>query len=341
MRTKADFPLYRGPMLALALLAVTGCAARYRTVHKVLGVEEEIPKQDDGKVVDVLPMPQAPTAAVEVIVNGTPVTKVTAGEDFVIRPTADSRDPDNGTPDSCANPGLIKAEYKVTDGAIKVATRASAAPCTSLEVQHQIATPGTYQVTLVVTSDEGETANATMTLVVTPQADPALPGGFVVTADPLVAYPGDTITFHGDCADAKKITWAFADGVSGEGAHPQHAFAKAGAYEVKATCERADGSSLDGSTSITILPKNPDSPPSSDDDPPTGDDGQGAGDDADAVPGGGDTDGQGDGSSTDHQGDDDGGSDGQDGDDELPPGSDHPGQSPHQGPTQTPVQKRL
>lgn len=348
----------------VAASMLSACAARYRTIHKELGGQETPAPESE----DATPKVALPTAGVEVLRGDSAVSKVGVDEDFVIRPTESTRDPDNADKPNCRNPGIVKADYQISDGSSPSAARAGAS-CTTLEVPHKISAPGTYTITLTVTSDENETATSSMTLVVVPkdQVDkPEVDGGFTVKANPPVAYPGDPIVFDGDCTNAKLISWAYGDGGVGTGVRNEHAYANPGQYKIDAECERPQGPKLSSSVTVTIIPK-PTTPPGGDDGsvPPgdggsagdDGKDGDDAGDDSGPTDGGGagddgsptdggadqgtdDTDGSGsddgkDDGATDGGSTDDGGTD--DGDDD-PPGGGNPGQNPGQTPNQSPHQ---
>lgn len=322
--------LNKSLLVALAVLPLlaSGCAARYRTIHKEAPAENTEPSGSDATPETKSP---GPSANVEVIVGGSAVTQVKASDSFTIRPTATTVDPDNAVMANCPNPGILKADFTVSDGASLSSSR-TAAQCDQLQVPYTIATPGKYTIKMTVTTDDGEKADASMTLIVTADT-PTGPGGFVITATPIVTYTGDTVTFHGACENGA-IGWNYADGASGQGADTTHAYAGKGSYVVIAQCVRPSASSsteapLEATVTIVVLDK----PGTTPETPDGGTTGGGTGGTT-----GGTT---GDASSISDGGTGGGTTGGGDDDPEDPSTPNDPGQTPGQSPGQTPYQGRI
>ena len=110
---------------------------------------------------------------------------------------------------------------------------------TGAEVEHTYATPGTYEVTLTVTDNDGATDTETKQVVANPpnqkpEAD------FAVTQDEL-----ELSVDASDSADADgtiaSYAWDFGDGTSGTGETAEHTYLGAGTYEVELTVTDDDG----------------------------------------------------------------------------------------------------
>ena len=71
----------------------------------------------------------APTARVEVLDRGVSVTWTYVGNRVEIKPTEDTLDPDYIGKEACQNPGLIAANYDLSNGATPAVQRTD---CTSL-----------------------------------------------------------------------------------------------------------------------------------------------------------------------------------------------------------------
>lgn len=244
-------------VLPAMLTFASGCAAKYQTIRKSQGGENQGSTPATGQ--DAVPAPLAPSAQVEVVVAGKIVVKVKAGTPFVIRPSESTMDPDNKDQKDCRNPGIIQASYAPGADQVKSAERA-AGECTSLEVNHVFPQPGTYEIKMTVTSDEQETAVSKMTLevVATDSPDSNDEGGFVVKADPLIAETEQNIVFTGDCTAAKEITWFFKDPdnkTPGKGAQVAKAYNTPGQYQVEAECLNDNGETLKGEISVVVIPK--------------------------------------------------------------------------------------
>lgn len=336
-------------ILPTLLTFVTGCAAKYQTIRKGQGGEnqnsmnEPVPAGDDAT-----PTQLAPSAQVEVVVDSKVVMKVKAGSDFVIRPSTSTMDPDNRNQTNCPNPGIIKATYKPGPDGEKIASRA-ASDCSRLEVTHNFPKAGRYEISMIVISDEFETASSKMTLEVVPADAPDndTDGGFIVTAEPLIAEIGQNIIFTGDCTAAKSIVWDFKDtanSAAGNGAQVAKAYSKAGQYQVTAECLNENEEVLKGEISVVVVPKKQTATPGNNDDSGTttddGDDGSEDGHNDSAPP---TNPGTGNGGNGD---DDGGGSNNPPPGNQTPPDADKPTKpsgpgNPGQNPGQTPYQGNI
>jgi hypothetical protein len=228
-----------------------GCAARYHTVHDKNGGESA--GGDPAASADQTRRPAPPSAAVEVIdEHGSSVRRVAAGRPFTVQPTKDSRDGDDPPSAACRNPGLRAASYTFAGGSPLASSGAGA--CPSLAVSHQLPDPGVTTIVMVVTSDEGETAEAMMTLAVYDPAQPeANDSGLTISAEPMSTRPGEPVSFSGDCAEAAKIEWDFGDGSEQTGASVVHAFATAGPFTVVARCPETQGDGwLEGKLTVVV-----------------------------------------------------------------------------------------
>jgi hypothetical protein len=234
------------------LFSLSGCAAKYHTIRKSQGGENQNSKEGD----DAQPKGQAPSAQVEVILDGKLVVKVKAGSKFVIRPSESTMDPDDKDIKDCRNPGITNAAYTPGQDGEKIASR-SANGCETLEVEHTFDLPGMYEISMTVTSNENETASSKMILQVTPadSTDDLTEGGFVVTANPLISEVGENIKFIGDCTGGTKISWDYRDQTSGTGSETLKAYNTPGQYVVVAKCETDKNETLTGQVTVVVVPK--------------------------------------------------------------------------------------
>ncbi len=204
----------------------------------------------------------APTARVEVIWKNESVVKVRVNEPTIIRPTADTVDPDDVGKSPCANPGIVKAAYDVGHEAAPSAERASG--CEPLSVPYTFTKTGDYEITMVVTSNENETATAKMTVTVIAADAPLYDGdgGFTITADPMIGGKDQVFTFTGYCALKKEhvITWEFGDGKGGEGVVVTHAYAELGPHDVKGHCTDLSRKTIDAQI-VVVTWDHPVTPP--------------------------------------------------------------------------------
>ncbi len=196
-----------------------------------------------------------PSAEIEVIVNNQSVTQARVGVPTTIRPTADSLDPDYIGQTSCANPGLILAEYGIQGEASPKAERKDG--CETPGVPYTFTKAGEYEITLRVVSQDKEDAEASMILSVIDGVNPsANQNYFKISANPLVQVKGGNITFTASCylGESYKVTWDFGDNTEGTGLTVVHAYQEAKAYLVKAICTgNESGKTLHAKLTTTIL----------------------------------------------------------------------------------------
>lgn len=121
---------------------------------------------------------------------------------------------------------------------------------TGVESDHTYAQPGAYQVTLIVTADNGLTAQATQQVVISPAAQPPK----AIIDAPTQGTVGQPLTFDGSSSNGQTpltgFLWSFGDGVAATGQVVQHAYAQAGTYTVSLTVTDSDG--LTGASSLQV-----------------------------------------------------------------------------------------
>lgn len=237
-----------------------------------------------------------PTARVEIIWDGQSVTKVRVNHPVTIRPTADTVDPDDIGKTQCANPGIVTADYTVESNKPSASRPLG---CESLGVPYTFTKTGEYTVDMLVTSNENETAFASMTVLVLSETAPLNnDGGFTIQAIPMLAKAGEEVGFYGFCQTKKAhtVSWTYGDNAAGVGAETKHAYASEGQYRVDATCTETDNNGRSWKAALTIViigdsvvipgqPTGPTPPVGGDDsigsDDSGSDDGSGGGDDGD------------------------------------------------------------
>ena len=116
---------------------------------------------------------------------------------------------------------------------------------------HSYATPGRYQVTLIVTNDAGQTDTLKHTVTV----DAAPSAAF--TTSSAATGPGTAISFNaaGSSDTLGTITsysWSFGDGATGSGVAPSHAYAAAGTYNARLTVTNDAGQTSAAARTITV-----------------------------------------------------------------------------------------
>lgn len=261
------FPMKNYSIFIMATLGLwsIGCRQAIYEIVKPATQSEGDPNKQDFKDEGTSGGPKkstgpAPTARVEVVWNGRSVTQVKVNEPTIIRPSADTLDPDDLGLSECTNPGIAKAAYQIAEEASPVVDRGDR--CEALSTPYTFKTEGVYLISMTVTSNEGETAMATMTLRVVGESNPDGFGGFTITAIPLLAKVNQKIDFEGICTtpSAKVIRWTFADGAAGEGVITNHAYANQGSYLVEAKCEETQGEKRTWDASVTVVVMN-DVPP--------------------------------------------------------------------------------
>lgn len=135
------------------------------------------------------------------------------------------------------------------------------------KVSHAYAETGTYEVTLIVTDDAGDSVTATTEVTIGTGNQPP-------TADakgPYSGIAGEAIEFDGSAssdADGSIVSydWNFGDGEVGTGEKPTHIYAEKGTYNVTLTVTD-DGDAMDSAvTSVSVDAAN--QPPDSGNQPP-------------------------------------------------------------------------
>lgn len=209
---------------------------------------ESAPPPIDGNV--------PPTAGLEVILNGQPVTIVRVNSSVTVKPTWDTLDPDDIGRSQCTNPGIVRAAYSLDNNAAPVAERVNG--CEALSVPHVFTRTGEFELTMIVTSNENETAYASMTIVVVDETEPLTgDGGLKITADPMLPSTGQIVTFTAVC-DLKKthsVTWTFGDGTTAQGKVVNHAYNREGQFRVDATCTDIDGKTIKAGLTLVVIGK--------------------------------------------------------------------------------------
>lgn len=198
-----------------------------------------------------------PTARMEVIWNNQSVTKVRVNSPVSVKPSYDTLDPDDIGISQCTNPGIVKSEYTLDYQNNLAAVRTNG--CETLAVPYTFTRTGEFEISMIVTSNENETAIASMTIVVVGENESLTAGddGLVISADPMVAGKGQIITFTGSCGLKKKhaITWDFGDGTSATGSTVKHSFDKESQFRVEATCTDEDGKAIKSVITIVVIDK--------------------------------------------------------------------------------------
>ncbi|MEB2365115.1 MAG: PKD domain-containing protein, partial [Chloroflexota bacterium] len=101
---------------------------------------------------------------------------------------------------------------------------------------HTYGQAGTYEVRLVVTSQDGVQSEATQSVTVSEPLPPAPEASFEVTVDNLTAQFTNTSTGQID-----STSWNFGDGQTSSESSPSHTFAAAGTYTVELIVSNAGG----------------------------------------------------------------------------------------------------
>lgn len=230
----------------LAALAVTACKqAGYEVLAP--GLQEA----DNFQAQTSIP----PTAAIEVLDQGIPVTWTYVDTKVVVKPTADTLDADYIEKSKCENPGIIQASYDLANGTKPVVDRQNCDSLATKDVSYS--QPGDYLIQLQVKSEDNEIAWASMTLKVVAKGTPRdqIEGGFTIHTKPILASVNQKIDFTGICElkGQLNISWDFADNTQGEGATSQHAYAAKGQYRVTAVCKNANGKALQASLTVVVI----------------------------------------------------------------------------------------
>ncbi|TWW12786.1 hypothetical protein E3A20_00210 [Planctomyces bekefii] len=196
-----------------------------------------------------------PTARIEVMWDGASVTKVRVNREVLIHPSADTLDPDDIGKSQCANPGIVEASFDIASVAKPQKQRHNT--CDSLGVPYTFSAAGRYKLEMQVTSNEGETAKASMILEVLDESAPLTnDGGFTIQAIPMLADVGANVDFYGFCQikGAHTIAWDFGDKATGTGITTKHSYAAPGSYTVLAVCtETATKRELTAELTVVVL----------------------------------------------------------------------------------------
>ena len=118
---------------------------------------------------------------------------------------------------------------------------------TQTNPRHTFAAPGTYNVRLMVTDDDG--ATGTMTRSVVTNMPP--------TANFEMAVNGLQVTFSQLCSDSdgtiQSYTWDFGDGNGSTDPNPVHTYTSYGTYTVTLTVQDNDGASVSSSDDVDLV----------------------------------------------------------------------------------------
>ena len=128
---------------------------------------------------------------------------------------------------------------------------------TGKTASHTYTGPGTYQVKLTVTDNDGATGTVTHAVTVTapPQnADPM--AAFTSTTDGLDASFDGSGSTDSDGTIAS-YAWEFGDGETATGAMPSHTYASADTYQVKLTVTDNDGATNSVTKPVTVADDGP------------------------------------------------------------------------------------
>jgi PKD repeat protein len=126
---------------------------------------------------------------------------------------------------------------------------------TGVRPNHTYSAVGTYNVSLTVTDNDGDSDIATTTATIVPAPNEA------PTADPNGPYSGTAgvtaVLFDGSLSEDSdgsivSYAWNFGDGSTGTGATPSHTYAAAGTYNVSLTVTDNDGATDTATTTASI-----------------------------------------------------------------------------------------
>ncbi|MDT8357568.1 MAG: PKD domain-containing protein, partial [Methanomicrobiaceae archaeon] len=126
---------------------------------------------------------------------------------------------------------------------------------TEQDPSHTYQLPGTYTVTLTVTSAEGLSDTATGTVSIRAPLYPVA----LFSATPTEGKAPLDVTFTDTSLDATSWVWNFGDGTTSSTENPSHTYAEPGTYTVTLTARSVDGYTDTASAGITVLaPVEPD-----------------------------------------------------------------------------------
>ena len=137
---------------------------------------------------------------------------------------------------------IVGQEWAFGDGE----TSTQAAP------EHTYAEAGTYDVTLIVTDDDGATGTVTVPVTVAEPVNVSPVAGFGATVDGLIARFVSTSTDEDGTIVGQE--WAFGDGETSTQAAPEHTYAEAGTYDVTLTVTDDDGATGTITLPVTVSP---------------------------------------------------------------------------------------
>jgi PKD repeat protein len=146
-----------------------------------------------------------------------------------------SQDPDGG---------LLRPEIDFGDGTKTTDVAA---------LEHRYTRAGTYQVRYRVTDDEGESSEASLTLNLTRQAQPAA----WVAVDPFVADSlikpfGSAFRFASAQMDGASVLWDFGDGQTSSESAPMYAYDSPGAEAVRLSVKDRAGTTAEAQMAVAM-----------------------------------------------------------------------------------------
>ena len=117
---------------------------------------------------------------------------------------------------------------------------------------HSYGSAGTYDASLTVTDDNGDSTTETVTISIDTNDAPS------VTADatPTTADPDETVSFSGSATDPdgsiESYEWDFGDGATATGPNPSHAYGSTGTYTATLTVTDSYGTTASDTVTIDV-----------------------------------------------------------------------------------------